>query len=136
MSWLPFKRCVILFFADSLVLLAVTLLGFATHNSSLSGGRWLTTFLPLLFAWLAAAPALGLYSPGIADQNRQAWRAALAALLAAPLAVLVRGLWLQGMIVPVFGLVLMAVTAAGMILWRLTWIALAARRKDAWTKPA
>ena len=32
---------------DALVLLAVTLVGFANHNASLADGRWLTTFVPL-----------------------------------------------------------------------------------------
>lgn len=136
MPWLPAKRCVPLFLLDSLLLLAVTLVGFATHNSSLTDGRWLTTFLPLLFAWLTAAPALGLYSSGSAEQYSQVWRVALAALLAAPLAVLLRGLWLQGMVVPVFGLVMIAVTASGMTIGRILWITLSARKKGVWTKPA
>ncbi len=128
MSWLPAKQCLPLFALDSLILLAVTLIGFATHNSSLLDGRWLATFIPLVFAWLAAAPALGLYSPGSTGQYTQVWRAALAALLAAPLAVLLRGLWLQGVVVPVFGLVMMAITAAGMTLGRIVWITLNARK--------
>ncbi len=46
---------------DAFVLLAVTLAGFANHNSSTEGGRWLLTFLPLCIGWALVAPWLGNY---------------------------------------------------------------------------
>ncbi len=127
--WLPPKRLAALIALDALVLLAVTLFGFSTHNSSLAGSRWLTTFLPLVAGWAAVAPFLGLYSAEIANRPAEFWRAVLAAVYAAPLAVLLRGLWLGTPIIPVFGLVMMAVSAAGMGAWRLVWIIAINRKK-------
>jgi hypothetical protein len=113
---------------DALVLLAVTLIGFVTHSSSLAAGRWLTTFLPLFIAWIAIAPWFGLYSPGIADRPIEFWRALIAAAFAAPLAVLLRGIWLNAAIIPIFGLVMLAVSAAGMGIWRLIWAGITIRK--------
>lgn len=106
---------------DMLVLLVVTWLGFATHDRSLADGRWLTTFIPLALSWFLAAPGLGLYRAGAADRVQDFWRPVLAAVLAAPLAVLLRAFWLQQTVIPIFGLVMIATTAAGMLLWRLVW---------------
>lgn len=113
---------------DALFLLAVTFLGFATHNSSLAGGRWLATYLPLLLSWYLAAFLLGLYQAEAASQYRMIWLVFAAAVFAAPLAVMLRGLWLQQTVLPIFGLVMMTMTAAGMGVWRLVWVTLATRR--------
>lgn len=110
-----------LFVGDALVLLAVTLVGFANHGSSLAGTRWLTSFLPLCLAWAAAAPWLGLYDAQSAGRMRNFWRPAFAALLAAPLAALLRALWLQASIPTSFVLALGAAAALGLTLWRLLW---------------
>jgi len=56
---------VILILMDGIVLLSVTFIGFASHSSPLAGGRWLTTFLQMLAAWLMTAWVSGLYSPPI-----------------------------------------------------------------------
>ncbi len=125
------KQLMILIAVDTLVLLVVTWLGFATHNRSLADGRWLATFIPMAFAWFLAAPWLGLYRAGVADRMQDFWRTAIAAALAAPLAVLLRALWLQQTVIPVFGLVMIAMTAAGMMLWRLAWAAWTARKLPA-----
>ena len=126
--FLPLKNLAALIALDALVLLAITLIGFATHSSSLADGRWLATFLPLFIAWIAIAPWFGLYSYGVAGKTTEFWRALLAAAFAAPLAVLLRGLWLNASIIPIFGLVMMAVSAAGMGIWRLIWAGAATRK--------
>jgi len=122
------NQLIFLIAVDLLVLLVVTWLGFATHDRSLADGRWLTTFIPLVFSWFLAAPWLGLYRAGAADRVQDFWRPGLAAALAAPLAVLLRALWLQQTVIPIFGLVMIAMTAAGMLLWRLAWAAWTTRR--------
>ena len=125
---LPRNQLFILVTVDTLMLLVVTWLGFATHNRGLGDGRWLTTFIPMVFSWFLAAPGLGLYRAGTADRVQDFWRPIIAAALAAPLAVLLRALWLQQTVIPIFGLVMIATTAAGMLLWRLAWAAWTTRK--------
>ncbi|MRR30514.1 DUF3054 domain-containing protein, partial [bacterium] len=103
--------------------------GFISHDRNLAGGRWLTTFIPLVFSWFLAAPWLGLFTVGVGDRLQDFWRPLIAALLAAPLAVLLRALWLQQTVIPVFGLVMIAMTAASMTIWRLVWVALSTRKQ-------
>ncbi|GIV63484.1 MAG: hypothetical protein KatS3mg045_0823 [Bellilinea sp.] len=107
---------------DGIVLLLVTFVGFASHSSSLADGRWLATFLPMLGGWLAAGGLGGVFQPQISMDYRQLWRVLIAAGLAAPLGAVVRGLWLQNVVMPLFALVMMAVSAAGLLIWRLVWI--------------
>ena len=115
------NQLICLIAVDMLVLLVVTWLGFATHDRGLADGRWLTTFIPLVLSWFLAAPGLGLYRAGTADRVQDFWRPVLAAVLAAPLAVLLRAFWLQQTVIPIFGLVMIATTAAGMLFWRIVW---------------
>lgn len=123
------KSIMLLIGVDALILLGITVYGFMNHNSSFGGGRWLSTFLPLAASWAAAAIPLGLYNLDFTRKPAQIWRVLLAAVLAGPLAGLLRALWLGGMIIPVFALVLIGFTAAGIGLWRLIW-ALTSRRKS------
>jgi hypothetical protein len=48
---------------DVLIAAILTLVGFASHNELGTAGGLLTTFLPLLVAWLLVAPFAGLYQP-------------------------------------------------------------------------
>ncbi len=120
---------VILIFMDGIVLLSVTFIGFASHSSPLAGGRWLTTFLPMLAAWLMTAWVSGLYSPQISTDYRQLWRVLIGAGLAAPLGAVLRGLWLESVVMPVFALVMMAVSAAGLLIWRFIWVLWTTRKQ-------
>jgi len=119
----------ILIAVDTLILLVITWVGFASHDRSLAGGRWLTTFIPLVFSWFLAAPWFGLFTAGVANRMKDFWRPLIAALLAAPLAVLLRALWLQQTVIPVFGLVMIAMVAAGMTVWRFAWAAWSTRKQ-------
>lgn len=106
---------------DLLAILMVTLLGFIFHGESIATPRWLTTFLPLSAAWALQAPWFGLYEPEIAgDWRRSWWRAALSAVLAAPMAGLLRAMMLGSVVVPVFVIVLALTAAGGMAIWRMT----------------
>jgi len=116
-----------LLLGDILAILALSLIGFLTHYGEIRGWRWLSTFLPVLAAWFAVAPWLGVYDP---DKNRRptdAWRAALAAFLSAPLAAWLRGAWLNSAITPIFILVLGLTDALGFLVWRVIWALLAGR---------
>ena len=127
-SALSRRQLITLIAGDVILLLVITLLGFATHRRGLTGGRWLTTFLPLVFSWFLAAPLTGLYRAGVADRLPEFWRTVITGVLAASLAVLLRGIWLRQPVIPVFGLVMMAMTAAVMGVWRLVWAAISSRK--------
>jgi hypothetical protein len=116
-----------LLLGDILAVLAVTLIGFWTHYGEITGWRWLSTFFPVLAAWFAIAPWLGVYQAEFSRRPLQVWRPALAALLSAPLAAALRGLWLNAVITPVFVAVLAATDALGFLVWRWLWTAIARR---------
>jgi hypothetical protein len=114
---------------DALVILAVTLFGFQSHNESLAGLRWMTTFLPVALGWGLIAPWFGLFHSEIVVRPLQIWRIIPALLLAVPLALLVRSLWLGRPIIWVFGLVLGGILALAFFIWRLVWAFAAGRQK-------
>ena len=119
----------ILLAGDAAILLLVTLAGFARHGELGSAGlRLLSTFVPLCAAWAVIAPFVGVYDKDHLADLWQLWRPPLAALLAAPMAGWLRGLWLGADIIPVFVLVIAGFPALGMLAWRLAW-ALWARRQ-------
>jgi hypothetical protein len=123
-SRLPF---LFLLLGDALAILVVTLIGFATHGLSTATPRWLTTYLPLLLSWFGLAPWFGVFLASNYCRPLQVWRAGLAIAFAAPLAALLRSLWLGTTIVPVFVLVLAGTSALGMLVWRLAWSLLCRR---------
>ncbi|HWQ04368.1 MAG TPA: DUF3054 domain-containing protein [Longilinea sp.] len=106
---------------DTLVILAVTLFGFESHNQSLAGLRWMTTFLPVALGWGLIAPWFGLYHAEIVKRSLQVWRIFPALGLAIPLALLVRSLWLGRPVIWVFSLVLGGILALAFLIWRLIW---------------
>jgi hypothetical protein len=107
-----------LFLGDTLVLVLVTIYGFATHGEIGNFIRMLTTFIPLTFSWFILAPFFGLYDENLASQISQLWRVILAMIAVVPLAAWLRGLWLQTPILPIFVLVLGVVCIIAMLLWR------------------
>jgi len=125
----PKAQISILVIGDVITLVLVTGLGFATHGTLDSAGfRMLTTFVPLLIAWIAVAPFLGAYDPGRAIQPRQLWRPFWSMILAAPLASWLRAVWLNAPILWVFVLVLGGFSALGILAWRALYALLYARR--------
>jgi hypothetical protein len=116
---------------DVLAVGLFTLVGFTTHGEFPEAiGRMWTTFLPVCAAWGITAPWLSLFDPKIVSQPRQIWRAALACLLAAPLAAWLRGAWLGTPILPVFIAVLTLTLALTMTVWRFIWTYLARKQVD------
>jgi hypothetical protein len=124
----PHRR-IALILGDMAALLLVTIVGFMTHGETLSW-RLFTTFLPLCAAWALVAPWLGVYRPQIYRRAALVWRAALAMVLAAPMAALLRALWLNASIIPTFVIALGLSAAVGMTLWRLGWAWWSSRRGD------
>lgn len=111
---------------DLLTLAVVTLVGFATHGEARLAllPRMLTTFIPLTMSWLLFAALLKLFDPEISANPRQLWRLAAAMFFAGPLAELLRALLLGTIVIPVFGVVLSASAALGLLIWRAVWIML------------
>ena len=106
---------------DGLTLLAVTLIGNASHDLGAADLRWLATFLPLCLAWGMLAPWLGVFRPEIIRTPRATWRVTLAMSLAAPMAAWLRALLLDTVIQPVFVLILGLSSALALSVWRLLW---------------
>lgn len=110
----------ILILGDIFAILAVTLIGFATHGELDTAfiTRMSALFFPLLIAWFLLSPWLGLFQTEIIFNLKQLWRPALAMLFAAPLAAVLRGLILNAAIIPIFVVVFAATSAFGMVIWR------------------
>lgn len=113
-----------LIIGDTLTLAIVTVIGFASHGTAgTAGSRMLTTFIPLLVAWLLVAPHLKVYDPEIALDVRQLWRPFWAMVLAGPMAAWLRGVLLNSPILPVFVVILGGVSALAILAWRgLYWL--------------
>ncbi|HSQ39558.1 MAG TPA: DUF3054 domain-containing protein [Anaerolineales bacterium] len=115
---------------DILAIVVVTYIGFATHGETdLSFlPRMFAAFLPVTLSWFLLAPWFGLFQPEVTSNPRQLWRPVFAVLFAAPLAAVLRGLWLNAPIIPIFAVVLASTSALGMLLWRGLYILLARKR--------
>ena len=109
---------------DILTLAIVTVIGFASHGTSgTAGSRMLTTFIPLVAAWLLIAPHLKVYNRDIALDGRQLWRPFWAMVLAGPMAAWLRGVLLNSPILPLFVIILGGVSALAILTWRgLYWL--------------
>lgn len=105
---------------DVLAIALLTIIGFATHGETdLSFvPRMAALFFPLLVAWFALAPSMRLFDRQIISDPKQLWRPTLAMTFAASLAAILRGLILNAAILPIFGLILAATSAFGMLVWR------------------
>ena len=110
----------IIILGDTLAILIVTMIGFATHGELGASfiGRMSAAFFPLTVAWFLLAPFFGLFQPEIIASPKQLWRPALAMLFAAPLAAVLRGFLLNAPIIPIFAVVLASTSAFGMLVWR------------------
>jgi len=117
------KKVYLLILGDVLALAVITLVGFANHNELLQFPveRIMATFLPLLAGWFLIAPWLGLFKDEITSNARQLWRPVLAMLLAAPLTGLLRAMMLNGVVIPLFVLILGGSAALGLLVWRTLW---------------
>jgi hypothetical protein len=121
-------RTVILILGDIFTLALVTAFGFASHGTLGSAGmRMLSTFIPILIAWVLLAIPHNAFKLEIANQFRELWRPFWAMVLAAPLAAFLRGLWLGTPILPVFVLVLGGVSALAILIWRAIYLGLVSR---------
>ena len=123
------RQRIVLVVGDVLVVLLTTITGFANHGELASAGlsRMAGTFVPFAFGWFIVSPWLGCFDVERMARPANLWRPPLAAVLAAPLGAIVRGLWLGAPVLPVFAVVMGAVLATAMFTWRLVAVALLRR---------
>lgn len=114
------RPLLILILGDLLTAAAVTLAGFASHNTlGTAGARIWTTFLPLIIAWGLIGAHVGVFDLQRAVRPRQLWRPFWAMILAAPLFGLMRA-WMLGVdsISATFLVVLGGIGALSLLAWR------------------
>lgn len=112
-------QIVILLVGDVVTLGLVTVFGFATHGTfETAGMRMLSTYIPLVVAWLLVAPHLGAFDLQGVKKTRNLWRPFWAMVIAGPMAAWLRGAWLNAPILPIFVVVLGGFSALGLLFWR------------------
>jgi hypothetical protein len=121
----------LLILGDLLAITVLTVIGFASHGETEASylPRVAATFVPMAVSWFLLAPALGLFEAERVRSARQLWRPAWGAFFASQLAVILRGLWLNAPVLPLFGIILGATAVLGMVVWRGIWIWLLGRKK-------
>ncbi|HEY5669429.1 MAG TPA: DUF3054 domain-containing protein [Anaerolineales bacterium] len=114
---------------DVITLALVTLAGFARHDELDNANfRMLTTFIPLVLAWLLVAPHLAVFDLQRLSDPRQLWRPFWAMVLGAPFAGWLRGVMLNSPVLPIFVFVLGGVSALALLAWRSAYWLIFARR--------
>jgi hypothetical protein len=120
----------VLVFGDILILGIVTLSGFATHQTLDSAGAYmLTTLLPLTAAWFLISPHLKTYDLSSVNEPRELWRPFWSMWLAAPIMGLLRALWLDSVVIPIFVLVIGGVGSLAILAWRTLFLVVFARKE-------
>lgn len=107
-----------LLIGDTIMLVLVTIAGFATHGEIDRFTRMLSTFIPLFFAWFLITPFFGLFNDECIRRPGQLWRVLWAMIAVVPLATWLRGFWLNTPVIPIFVLVLVSISALAMLIWR------------------
>jgi hypothetical protein len=121
LTLLPAQR--ILLIGDTITIILVTLIGFASHGElGTAGSRMLTTFIPLTLAWFIVSPFYGVYDLEYSTNINHLWRPALAMIVSAPFAAWLRGLLLNSPILLVFVFVLGGFSVLAIIIWRILFI--------------
>ena len=104
---------------DVLMFLLFAAWGRATHAEPLPLLAIVETAAPFLVAWLAVAPLLGAYRPGLLTQPLpMAMQTLIAWVAACVLGLYIRSAWLQREIIPTFALVTFGMVAPMLVGWR------------------
>ena len=123
------KQHVFLLIGDCVVFAIVTIFGFARHETlDTAGFRMLTTFVPVVIAWLLVAPHLSVYDIEYIIRLRDLWRPPWAMVLAAPMAAFLRGVWLGMPIIPIFVVVIGVGNAIAILIWRVLYFFMISKR--------
>jgi hypothetical protein len=119
------KPYVLLLIGDVMVLLLVTLIGFASHDRLDSGIlRILSTFVPLLVGWGLIGVHVGVFDPVRAADPHQLWRPFWAMVLAGPFAGWMRALFLRTEVAPILVIILGGISALSLLAWRSLYLVL------------
>ncbi len=113
-----------LIIGDILAMAIVTYIGFITHGE---GGlsylsRMAAVFFPLVIGWFLIAPWFGLFTLSIVSDLKMLWRPILAVIFAAPMALVLRGLFLNAPVLPIFAVVFASTSAFGLVIWRAVYL--------------
>lgn len=119
-----------LMIGDILAMAIVTYIGFITHGE---GGlsylsRMAAAFFPLVISWFLIAPWFGLFSSLIVSDLKMLWRPILAVIFAAPMALVLRGLFFNAPVLPIFAVVFASTSAFGLVIWRAVYLFLVNRK--------
>ncbi|OGO28438.1 MAG: hypothetical protein A2Z16_09325 [Chloroflexi bacterium RBG_16_54_18] len=129
-SRIELRQAVFLLVGDVLTLGLVTVFGFATHGTfDTAGIRMLSTFIPLVIAWLLVAPHLDTFNLLVIKDYRNLWSPFWAMVIAAPMAAWLRGIWLNAPILPIFVIVLGGFSALGLLVWRSIYFLIGRKRQ-------
>lgn len=113
---------------DVVVLIVLTVLGFASHSTLDETWRLLVTTVGVLAAWAIVGPWFGVFSTEVLTRWHAVWKVALAWAIAAPVAGFFRGLVLDLSVSATFILVTIAVNGAALVVWRVAYAEFRARR--------
>jgi len=121
----------ILIAGDIIAFVILTFIGFATHGETDTSflPRMAAVFFPVVFGWFVLAPWFGMLDEAIINSPINLLRIPLAFLFIAPLAVILRGAWLNAPALPLFALIFGGSNALGMLIWRWLYIMIARRMK-------
>ncbi|HZS90450.1 MAG TPA: DUF3054 domain-containing protein [Chloroflexota bacterium] len=123
------SRTALLALGDTVALLAFAAIGRSNHGEAVSPGDVIGTALPFLAAWFVVASLIGaLGRPGSAQSTqpgRLLPRAALAWIIAVPLALVIRGIAKGEQIQPAFAVVALLFNGLTLLGWRglVSWLA-------------
>jgi len=110
------QRSVII--GDAVVLVVMTIIGFASHGTLDAVGRLVLTLAGALVAWGLVAPWFGLFEERIIHDHRAGWRVAWAWALAGPAAAYMRDGILNRPIPVVFVTVTIVTNGLALVVWR------------------
>lgn len=123
-NWLPTWELIALALGDFITLLIFAAIGRASHDIA-GSGKFLALFdtaVPFMVAFLIAGIVLGLYrGKALYPVGRVLWKTGLTALIAGPVGVALRALWLGRPIIPSFVLVGTLSSTVLLLIWRIGW---------------
>lgn len=103
---------------DAVVLVVMTLIGFASHGTLDAIARLGLTVAGVLVAWALVAPWFGLIEERVIRDHRAVWRVAWAWAIAGPVAAYMRDGILNRPIPVVFVTVTILTNGLALVIWR------------------